>query len=162
MAPFDICEMSRQILISFEQKIDAKRLDVEFEADEDNLLVLADRDAIYQILYNICDNAVKFSVEGGHLMICIRKQENRKVLITVYNEGQGISAEDLPYVFERFYKGDRSRGLDKAGTGLGLYISKTIIDAHRETIWVNSEQGKYCEFCFTLTVAPDEDSQNAT
>ena len=70
--------------------------------------------------------------------------------MSVYNEGQGISTEDLPYVFERFYKSDKSRGLDKSGVGLGLFIAKTIIQAHGERIWVESEAGKWCEFHFTL------------
>ena len=68
----------------------------------------------------------------------------------MYNEGVGITAEDLPYVFDRFYKSDRSRGLDKTGVGLGLYIARTIIEAHKEKIWVESEYGKWCRFSFTL------------
>ncbi len=150
MAPFDICEMGRQIIISFEQKIEEKRLEVEFICEEDNITVMADRDAIYQILYNLCDNAVKFSSEGGLFKIEIKKLKNKKILISVYNEGQGIPPADLPYVFERFYKSDKSRGLNKSGVGLGLYISKTIVDAHGEKIWVESEFEKNCLFSFTL------------
>lgn len=147
--PFDICEMARQILISFEQKIDAKKLDVDFDCDDDKMFVFADHDAIYQILYNICDNAVKFSREGGKYRIGLHIKDKR-VYVSVYNEGQGISANDLPYVFDHFYKADKSRGLDKTGTGLGLFIAKTIVDAHDEEIWVKSEEGKFCEFTFTL------------
>lgn len=151
-APFDICEMSRQIVLSFEQSIEEKHLDVEFNCDDDNISVLADRDAIYQIMYNLCDNAVKFSMEGGLLRISINRQKNRKLTVSVYNEGAGIPSDDIPYVFERFYKSDKSRGLNKTGVGLGLYISKTIIEAHNEKIWVKSESGKNCEFSFTLTL----------
>lgn len=150
MAAFDICEMGRQVIISFEQKIEEKKLDVEFNCDEDNISVLADRDAIYQIMYNLCDNAVKFSAEGGLLKLSITRIKNKKILVSVFNEGQGISSADLPYVFERFYKSDKSRGLNKSGVGLGLYISKTIIDAHGEKIWVESEFEKNCRFSFTL------------
>ncbi len=149
-SPFDICEMARQIIISFEQKLDAKKLDVSFECDDDNMFALADRDAIYQVLYNLCDNAVKFSREGGKYRIKITKK-NRKILVSVYNEGMGIPAEELPSVFDRFYKSDKSRGLDKSGVGLGLYIVKTIVDSHGEEIWVQSTYGEYCEFVFTLT-----------
>ena len=81
------------------------------------------------------------------------KTKEKKILVSVYNEGQGIPKEDLPFVFDRFYKSDKSRGLDKTGIGLGLYISKTIISAHGEKIWVNSEYQKDCEFCFTLSRA---------
>ncbi len=149
---FDISEMARLILISFEQKIDEKKLDVEFDCEEDKMLVYADRDAIYQILYNICDNAVKFSFEGGKYRISLINKD-KKTFISVYNEGQGIPEADLPFVFDRFYKSDRSRGLDKTGVGLGLYIAKTIIDAHDEEIWVRSVFGEYCEFVFTLQSA---------
>lgn len=161
MAQFDVCETARLILISFEQKIEAKRLDVLFDADSDNMTVWADRDAIYQVLYNICDNAVKFSNEGGRLEIQIRAQkEKKKVQVTVFNEGQGIPPEDLPYVFDQFYKGDKSRGLDKSGAGLGMFISKAIIDAHKEDLWVDSAYGKNCEFGFTLSTKPPHEDHH--
>ena len=147
---FDICEMSRQILISFEQKIDSKKLDVEFNCESDKINVFADPDAIYQVLYNLCDNAVKFAFESGKLAINIKTLKGKKISVEVYNEGQGISVEDINYVFERFYKSDKSRGLNKQGAGLGLFISKTIIDAHNEQIKVESEYGKNCSFTFTL------------
>ncbi len=149
-AEFDICETARQIIISFEQKIDAKRLQVDIDMQEDRMLAYADRDAVYQVLYNLCDNAVKFSCEGGTLRICIKRIRGKKLLCEVYNEGQGIAPEDINYVFERFYKSDKSRGLNKNGAGLGLFISKTIMDAHDEKMWVESEYGKNCCFRFTL------------
>ncbi|MBQ3591580.1 MAG: sensor histidine kinase, partial [Clostridia bacterium] len=75
----------------------------------------------------------------------------------------GIPEEDLPYVFDRFYKSDKSRGLDKTGVGLGLYIARTIIEAHKEKIWVESEYGKWCRFSFTLTktLPAEERMQNS-
>lgn len=151
--PFDICEMGRMILISFEQKIEEKKLQVEFLCDEERMMVYADHDAIYQIFYNICHNAVKFSSEGGQFRIRITEKE-KKIQVSVFNEGQGIAREDLPYVFERFYKSDKSRGLDKSGLGLGLFIAKTIVAAHGEKIWVESEPGRNCEFFFTLSKPP--------
>ncbi len=162
MAPFNICEMARQILISFEQKIDAKHLEVEFDCPEEDMFVLADRDAIYQILYNICDNGVKFSKEGGKYRIRIFCRE-KKTFVSVYNEGVGIPEGDLPHIFDRFYKSDKSRGLDKTGVGLGLYIAKTIMDAHHEEIWVKSRYGEYCEFIFTLpeTERPKNDTDRS-
>lgn len=155
MKPFDVCEMGRQILISFEKKIDDKHLDVEFDCEEDRMFVLADRDAIHQILYNICDNAVKFASERGKLKMSFtwtdgEGNRRRKAVVKVYNEGQGIPPEDLPFVFERFYKSDKSRSLDKSGVGLGMFISKTIMDAHGESISVTSDYGHNCEFTFTL------------
>ena len=150
MVPFDICEMALQILFSFEKKIEEKNLNIVFDFDEENMTAIADRDAIYQILYNICDNAVKFSAPNGMLKVSVKRLKNRKYLIGIYNEGSGIPKEDLPHIFERFYKSDKSRGLDKTGVGLGLYICKTIIEAHEEELWVESEEGKNCHFQFTL------------
>lgn len=149
MAEFDICELSRQVLISFEQKIEAKKLDVSFDCDNDRMDVIGDRDAIHQVLYNICDNAIKFSHEGGKYDIRITEKEKR-IHVSVYNEGVGIPNEDVARIFDRFYKSDKSRGLDKSGVGLGMYISRTIIDAHGENIWAESELGKWCRFTFTL------------
>ncbi len=149
MVSFDISELARQVLISFENRINEKKLEVSFESDSDSMYAIADSDAIHQILYNICDNAVKFSFVGGVYRIHIWEQE-KKIYVSVYNEGQGIPPEDLPHVFDRFYKSDKSRGLDKTGVGLGMYIAKTIIDAHGETLTVNSKQGEFCEFVFTL------------
>jgi signal transduction histidine kinase len=148
---FDICEMARLILISFEQKIDAAKLDVEFECDNDNMFVYADKDAIHQCLYNLCDNAIKFSREKGKLRISISRREHKKIFVSVYNEGMGIPEKDLPYVFERFYKIDKSRGVDKVGVGLGLYIAKTVLESQDEKIIVKSKEGENCEFIFTLT-----------
>ena len=157
---FDIAEMARIILISFEQRIESKSLDVGFEADNDEMYVIADEDAIYQVLYNLCHNAIKFSRDGGKLIIRIGTNSNKKVQISVFDEGQGISKENTKMVFDRFFKTDTSRGLDKNGVGLGLYISKTIMDAHDEKIWVESEEDQNCEFFFTLKpgVAPQKRS----
>lgn len=149
---FDICEVARLILISFESKIDEKRLDVDFDAD-DRMPVHADRDAIHQVLYNLTENAIKFAKEGGKLRISIKDGPKGKYLVRVYNEGEGISEEDLPYVFDRFYKSDKSRGLDKVGVGLGLYIVKTMITASGESVRAESEEGKWCAFEFTIARA---------
>ena len=147
---FDIAEMARIILISFEQKIEDKRLDVEFDAEFDGMYARADKDAIYQVLYNLCHNAIKFADNNGKFKISISRITDTKLRVSVYDQGQSISQDDVGMVFDRFYKTDKSRGLDKSGVGLGLYISKTIIDAHGETIGVEAfEDG--CEFWFTLT-----------
>lgn len=151
---FDVVEVARIVLLSFEQKIEEKRLDVSFIADnEDEMLVYADKDAIHQVLYNLCHNAIKFSRESGKLEIKISDVDSKQLKVSVYDEGQSISSEESQKIFERFYKTDQSRGLDKSGVGLGLYISKTIIDAHGETISVSSVENQSCEFTFTLKKA---------
>lgn len=146
---FDVAEVSRLILLSFEQKIDEKHLDVEFFAEEDTMSVNADKDAIYQIIYNLCHNAIKFSTDGGKLAINISRISGKKIKFSIYDQGQVISNDDAKHIFDRFYKTDKSRGLDKSGVGLGLYICKTIIDAHGETI-KHEPHDDGCEFWFTL------------
>ena len=152
-ADFDVAEMARIILISFEQRIEEKQLEVEFTS-ADSVIAYADKDAIHQVLYNLCHNAIKFASEGGVFRISIESEDKDKpIVIRIYDEGQTIRDEELPFVFDRFYKTDKSRGLDKNGVGLGLYISKAIMDAHGETISVRSltdGDRSGCEFMFTL------------
>ena len=157
---FDIAEVARIILISFEKKIEERELQVEFDAECDEMPVYADKDAIHQVLYNLCHNAIKFSDVGGKFEIRISKYQANKIRISVFNEGQIIPSEDIPMIFERFYKSDKSRGLDKNGVGLGLYISKTIVDAHNEGIFVESVDGRGTEFWFTLKLGESHKRKN--
>ena len=152
MKPFNICELVSQTIISFESQIEEKKLDVDCDFEDFDLMVIGDKDAISQVVYNLCHNAIKFSYEQGKYRVSIKSVAD-KVEISVYNEGIGISAEELPFVFDRFFKSDKSRGLDKTGAGLGLFISKTIILAHGEDLVVESEYKKYCKFTFTLKKA---------
>ncbi|MBQ8372431.1 MAG: HAMP domain-containing histidine kinase [Clostridia bacterium] len=149
LADFDITEVARLIIISFEQKLEEKKLDVEFISDDDVMIANADKDAIYQVLYNLCHNAIKFSRENGRFFIRIKNIPGKKISVSVYDDGQVLTAEDAAKIFDRFYKTDKSRGLDKNGVGLGLYICKTIIDAHGEKIYVEPH-AEGCEFTFTL------------
>ena len=150
---FDICEMARLILISNEQRIEQKHLDVNFAVSQESMMVIGDKDAIHQVLYNLCDNAIKFSSEGGAFSLTIAPSGRHKVFVTVYNEGEGIPDADIPFVFDRFYKSDKSRGRDKTGAGLGLYICKTIMEAHGEELTLNSVEGESCAFTLTLPLA---------
>ena len=149
MSTVDIYRMAFQILVSNEKRINDKKLDVDFDADDDAMYVMADSDAMHQVFYNLIDNAIKFAHEGGVLRIGL-KSEGNLVRVTIYNEGQGVSAQDLPHLFDRFYKADKSRGLDKTGTGLGLNIARVIVVAHGDDIKAESEEGKYCSFTFCL------------
>ena len=158
-APFDFTEMTAQILLSFEQKIEKKKLDVQCDLEE-RLTVMGDRDHLYRVVYNLTDNAVKFIEDGGTLRLKVH-QEGQLCVFAISNTGIGISAEDLPHVFDRFYKTDRSRSMDKTGAGLGLYIVKNIINLHGGEISVRSGGGE-TEFEFTLPLAPEQNRQNNT
>ncbi len=111
--------------------------------------VYADSDLVYQVIYNIFDNALKFTNEGGSIEFSVIPTKE-EVTISIRNTGEGISAEGLKYVFERFYKEDESRGLNTMGSGLGLHICKVLVNMNGGHIWVSSNYGQDCTFYFTL------------
>jgi signal transduction histidine kinase len=152
LVDFNVCEMMSNILLSFEATISKKDIDVDVDFLSPTINVHADYDSIFQVIYNLCDNAVKFTNQGGSLKIMIMEQ-GKKAHISVKNSGEGIMPDELPRIFEKFYKSDRSRSLDKRGTGLGLYICKTIINRHGEDITAKSVMGEYTEFAFDLPLA---------
>ena len=148
---FDISEKIVSTMLSFEARADDKQLDVDLQLPEDSMQVLADPDAITRVLYNLMDNAVKFAAPGSTLCVSLWKSEG-KAYISVRDHGETIPPDDLPFIFDRFHKSDRSRSLDRDGVGLGLYLVKSILDAHGEDIAVTSRDG-VTEFVFTLTLA---------
>lgn len=151
LSNFDICEVAGQALLSFEQRINRKSLNVQVDMPELGLPIRAIEDYVTQVLYNLIDNAVKFVNEGGELSVRVAEREG-KAVITVGNTGPTIAADELPMIFERFHKTDKSRSTDRDGVGLGLYIVKTIVLAHGEDVYVTSRDGK-TEFTFTMPLA---------
>ena len=145
---FDLEECAGQVLITFEKKINDKHLDVDVDMPEHPVYTFANRDYITQVIYNLLDNAVKFCPEGGRLGLRIR-EGGSKAYISISNEGNTIPPEELPLVFDRFHKLDKSRSQNRDGWGLGLYIVKTIVCSHGENISVTSRDGK-TEFTFTM------------
>ena len=148
---FDLTELILQTLLSFEGRATRKNLDVDPQLPESHIMVHADKDAITRVIYNLLDNAVKFAAPGSCLVLRLYK-DNGKAYVAVRDYGETIPPDDLPYIFDRFHKSDRSRSMDKEGVGLGLYLVKTIINAHDEDIAVRSEDGM-TEFVFTLALA---------
>ena len=145
---FDLEECAGQVLITFEKKIVDKKLEVDVELPEYPVCTIANRDYVTQVIYNLLDNAVKFCPEGGTLGLKIREGGN-KAYISISNTGETIPPEELPLVFDRFHKLDKSRSKNRDGWGLGLYIVKTIVCSHGENISVTSKDGK-TEFTFTM------------
>jgi len=144
---FELQELAGQVLITFEQKIDAKKLNVDVDFPGHPTYTRAGPDYITQVIYNLLDNAVKFCPEGGDLGMRIRTGTT-KLYVSISNSGETIPPEELPLVFDRFHKLDKSRS-KKEGWGLGLYIVKTIIGRHGEDISVTSQNG-VTTFTFTL------------
>lgn len=145
---FDICESMRRVLISMEKKINDRHLDVDADIPEEPILVRGDNDMITQVIYNLLENAAKFARQNSTLYLGVVLLDG-KARVTVRNIGDTIPPEELPLLFERFHKSDKSRSEDKDGVGLGLYIVKTILEQHKETINVTSENG-VTTFSFSL------------
>ncbi len=145
---FDLEDACSRVLLTFEKKIDDKKLNVEVDMPDHPVFTFANEDYITQVIYNLIDNAVKFCPQGGTLGLKI-KEGAAKAYVSVSNEGDTIPPEELPLVFDRFHKLDKSRSKNRDGWGLGLYIVKTIVCSHGENIGVTSRDGK-TEFTFTM------------
>lgn len=147
---FDLHEIIKNTARSFEGTCKNKYISIELYLASKSLQVSADKSKLQQVLYNLLDNAIKFSPKNSTITIETTERGD-KVLVSVKDRGIGISKKDLNKIFDRFYKSDDSRGKDKKGTGLGLAIVKEIIQAHDENINVISTEGVGTEFIFTLT-----------
>lgn len=152
---FDINKVIRNTAAAFEGTCKSKTIGIELILTGDELYVNADVGKIQQVLYNLLDNAIKFSHSDSIIKIETTEKHN-KIFVSIKDRGIGIPKDDLKLIWERFYKSDLSRGRDKKGTGLGLSITKEIIHAHGEHINVISTEGVGTEFIFSLPVAEDE------
>ena len=155
LADFDINRMIKTTILTFEGTCASKGLSFDLVLTGQELFVHGDMTKIQQVLYNLIDNATKFSHNDSAIKI-ETSIKNEKVLISVKDSGIGIPADSLKKIWDRFYKTDLSRGKDKRGTGLGLSIVKEIIQAHNEHINVISTEGVGTEFLFTLPLAQKE------
>ncbi len=156
---FDINQVIRNVAESFGGTCIDKRIAIELVLTDDKMLVNADVSKIQQVLYNLLDNAIKFSHHDSSIKI-ETTEKHSKVFVSVKDSGIGIPKEDQKLIFDRFYKSDASRGKDKKGTGLGLSIVKEIIKAHDENINVISTQGVGTEFIFSLPKAAVMDAED--
>ncbi len=146
---FNIWDTLTGVALSAEQRINDGMIEIEGLTMDEKVLVYADPDLIHQVVYNLLDNAIKFTPAGGTIRFSVERL-GPEVEIAIWNSGQGISPEALPYVFQRFYKEDRSRGLHARGAGLGLNICKVLVNLSGGQIRVESQQGEWCRFVFTL------------
>ena len=155
---FNIWETLTGVALSAEQRINDGMIEIDGLTMDEKVLVYADPDFIHQVAYNLLDNAIKFTPAGGTIRFGVEKL-GPEVEVSIWNSGQGISPEALPYVFQRFYKEDKSRGLHARGAGLGLNICKVLVNLSGGQIRVESQQGEWCRFVFTLpTLPPDSGS----
>lgn len=152
MSTFDLNSIIRHTVETFEGT--CKKKNIKFDITYANSIqnVRADKGRIQQVIYNLIDNAIKFSKENSYIYITI-KEKGEKAQVSIKDTGCGIAKEDIDKIWDRFYKSDSSRGRDKKGSGLGLSITKEIIQAHGENIDVVSTPGVGTEFIFTLELA---------
>lgn len=155
MSDFDVVDVIRLTRNTVEMLCDKKNIDLRINSTANNTIVRADRMKIGQVIYNLIDNAIKFSPQNGTITASVTNK-NDKVFVSIKDEGPGIPKEKVNKVFDRFYKVDKSRGKDKKGSGLGLAITKEIIKAHGENIDLISTEGAGSEFVFSLPLSPKE------
>lgn len=146
---FDMFSLIITILASYEQKIIARKLHITGLENFRSLVVDADPDLMYQVVYNLIENAVKFTNEGGTINFGV-EETRYDVSVMISNTGPGIPPEDIRFVFDRFYKTDKSRSMDKKGMGLGLFIAKTIMRLHGGDIYVDSRVNEITTFTIRL------------
>jgi len=147
---FDISEVVRLALLSLDMKIEEKQLGVEAELPDEEIITRGDADSIIQVVFNLIDNAIKFSDPGGVIELELWKQGSR-AYVSVTNRGETIPSDELPLIFDRFHKADKSRSRNHDGVGLGLFIVKKILDNHNEDIFVTSAD-RITKFVFSLTL----------
>lgn len=148
---YDLWKTVNDVVLSDEQRIEDGRIDIRGLGGPP-MMICADPDFVHQVVYNIVDNAIKFTPEGGAISFSAQKKGGM-VEVRIENTGSGIAPEALPFVFERFYKEDRSRGMNTRGSGLGLHICKILVNLSGGQIHAESEEGQWCRFVFTLPAA---------
>ncbi|MBQ8306398.1 MAG: HAMP domain-containing histidine kinase [Blautia sp.] len=158
MQTFDLNAVVRAVLETFEGRSRESHTTLWFNTSNDPLFTIADLEKIQQVIYNLVDNAIKFSKPYTTINVETASR-NEKIFFSIKDQGIGISKEALPKIWDRFYKEDASRGKDRSGSGLGLAIVKEIILAHDEHINVISTEGVGSEFIFTLPKAKQETEQ---
>lgn len=149
---FDLNSIIRHTIETFEGKCKERNIKFTLTFANEKEYVKADTGKIQQVIYNLVDNAIKFSPDNSYIEITLR-EKGEKVYVSIKDNGIGISKENITKIYDRFYKSDSSRGRDKKGSGLGLSITKEIIQAHNETIDVISTPNIGTEFIFTLSHA---------
>jgi len=148
-ADFELFSTIVSILSGFEQKIRERKLEITGLGDFRSIKVHADPDLMYQVIYNLIENAVKFTDEGGTINFAV-EETRYDISVMITNTGAGIPPEDIRFIFDRFYKTDKSRSMDKKGMGLGLFIAKTIMRLHGGDIYVESRVNEFTRFTFRL------------
>lgn len=157
-AEVDVIEVAEEALASMESIAEPKKIQLALVRTDPPAPILADRTRVGQVLTNLIGNALKFTPRGGDVSLEVAGREDGGVLFTVSDTGPGIRAEDLGKLFQKFQQLDSSHTREEGGTGLGLVISKGLVEGHGGRIWVESEVGRGSRFCFTLPAQPPDEA----
>jgi len=164
--PGNIVPLLRSLTASFESLAHQKKIDLRFECEQDSIIVNFEPGKIEKIMYNLLSNAMKFTPEGGKVSVQLSVSSDQLptqklitdhcLLITVRDSGIGIPQDRLPHIFDRFYQVDASRTREHEGTGIGLALTKELVELHRGTISVESAEGFGATFVVQLPVAGEQ------
>ncbi len=155
---FNLSDTVNNVLDSLESSFNKRAISLFFnQSDKKVLKVVGDEKKIHQVLTNLITNSIRYGVSDGTIEIKLEEIQNSKILVSIVDNGLGISKEDLPRIFERFYRVEKTRNRYEGGSGLGLSIVKHIIDGHDEKITVQTEEGVGSNFSFTLELYMPDD-----
>ncbi|BDB55988.1 two-component sensor histidine kinase [Flavobacterium ammonificans] len=147
---FDIVELIQSVIDMLEMKAAKKNISLVLEQNNKPMWVWADKDKLQQVIINLIVNSIKYGKVDGETEISVTGFTSKKLLVRFTDNGEGIESQNIPRLFERFYRVNKSGSRSEGGSGLGLSIVKHIIEAHKQKIYVESEFGKGSEFSFTV------------
>lgn len=153
---FDINELLDGVHDLLEMKAAKKEISISIQSYAKPVFVKADKERMQQVLANLVVNSIKYGKKGGFVKLIVEDISSHKIKVSVSDNGEGVKAQNIPRLFERFYRVDKSGSRKEGGSGLGLSIVKHIVEAHQEKVKVDSEYGVGSEFSFTLTKYQEE------
>ncbi len=150
ISEFDIIELIQSVFDLLEMKAEKKKIKFHLENNDAPVYVRGDKDKLQQVIQNLLVNSIKYGKEGGETEVSVMNFTNKKVVVRVTDNGEGIEQQNIPRLFERFYRVNKSGSRSEGGSGLGLAIVNHIVEAHKQKIYVESEFGVGSEFSFTI------------
>ena len=156
---FDVSMLLVDCILNFEQEIERKNIEITGFDNIGKVQLNADRDMIYQVFYNLIDNAVKFTNDNGEISVFVGENDKNQTIVSIQNTGEGISSEEIGRIFERFYKVDKSRSYDVKSAGLGLYLCKTIVELHGGQIYAESVENEFTRFTIVFEKAIEKNKK---
>lgn len=150
ISEFDIIELIQSVFDLLEMKAEKKKIKFHLENNDVSVYVRGDKGKLQQVIQNLLVNSIKYGKEGGETEVSVMNFTNKKIVVRVTDNGEGIEQQNIPRLFERFFRVNKSGSRSEGGSGLGLAIVKHIVEAHKQKIYVESEFGVGSEFSFTI------------